>query len=71
VGPGVVGGRVLIQITPHMRILVAIESIDGRKGIDSIALLSIVKKRLFLSIVREGHGGLMELEPEVLEVSLG
>ena len=38
-GPGVVGGRVLIQITPHMRILVAIESIDGRKGIDSIAQL--------------------------------
>ncbi len=33
------GGRVLIQITPQMRILVAIESIDGRKGIDSIAQL--------------------------------
>jgi transposase len=37
--PGVVGGRVLIQITPQMRILVAIESIDGRKGIDSLAQL--------------------------------
>jgi hypothetical protein len=34
-------------------------------------MLSIVKKRLFLSIVRQGLGGLMELEPEVLEVSLG
>jgi transposase len=34
-----VGGRVLIQITPQMRILVAIESIDGRKGIDSLAQL--------------------------------
>lgn len=33
------GGCFLIQITPQMRILVAIESIDGRKGIDSIALL--------------------------------
>lgn len=33
------GGRFLIQITPQMRILVAIESIDGRKGIDSLAQL--------------------------------
>ena len=33
------GVRVLIQITPQMRILVAIESIDGRKGIDSLAQL--------------------------------
>jgi transposase len=33
------GGRLLIQITPQMRILVAIESIDGRKGIDSLAQL--------------------------------
>ena len=30
------GGGV-IQITPQMRILVAIEAIDGRKGIDSLA----------------------------------
>ena len=29
----------LIQITPHLRILVAIEPIDGRKGIDSLAQL--------------------------------
>jgi len=34
VGPGV-----LIQITPHLRILVAIEPVDGRKGIDSLAQL--------------------------------
>jgi len=40
VGPGVVGGRVLIQITPHMRILVAIESIDGRKYAPSIDMRS-------------------------------
>jgi transposase len=33
------GGCFLIQITPQMRIMVAIESIDGRKGIDSIAQL--------------------------------
>ena len=33
------GARRLIQITPQMRILVAVESIDGRKGIDSLAQL--------------------------------
>jgi len=27
----------VIQITPQMRILVAIEAVDGRKGIDSLA----------------------------------
>jgi hypothetical protein len=34
--PGVVGVGV-IQITPQMRILVAIEAVDRRKGIDSLA----------------------------------
>ena len=29
----------MLQITPHMRILVALESIDGRKGIDSLVQL--------------------------------
>ena len=29
----------MIQITPHMKILVAIEAVDGRKGIDSLARL--------------------------------
>jgi len=29
----------VIQITPHMRILVAVEAVDGRKGIDSLARL--------------------------------
>jgi len=29
----------LIQITPQLRILVAVEAIDGRKGIDSLAQL--------------------------------
>jgi transposase len=29
----------MIQITPQMRILVALESVDGRKGIDSLAQL--------------------------------
>jgi transposase len=33
------GGFVLIQVTPQLRILVAIEAIDGRKGIDSLAQL--------------------------------
>jgi transposase len=37
--PGVIGVGVLIQITPQLRILVAIEAIDGRKGIDSLAQL--------------------------------
>src|SRR5438045_5039806 len=29
----------MIQITPQMRVLVAVEAIDGRKGIDSLAAL--------------------------------
>jgi transposase len=32
-------GRGVIQLTPQMRILVAIEAVDGRKGIDSLARL--------------------------------
>jgi transposase len=34
-----VGVCVLIQITPQLRILVATDAIDGRKGIDSLAQL--------------------------------
>ena len=37
--PGVGGVCILIQITPQLRILVAINAIDGRKGIDSLAQL--------------------------------
>lgn len=33
------GVCVLIQITPQLRILVATDAIDGRKGIDSLAQL--------------------------------
>ena len=33
------GAGVLIQITPQLRILVAIDAVDGRKGIDSLAQL--------------------------------
>ena len=29
----------MLQITPQMRVLVAVEAIDGRKGIDSLAQL--------------------------------
>ena len=29
----------MIQITPQMRVLVAIEAVDGRKGIDSLSAL--------------------------------
>ncbi len=36
--PGVLGIQV-IQIVPQMKILVAIEAVDGRKGIDSLARL--------------------------------
>jgi transposase len=36
--PGLVGVGV-IQITPQMRVLVAIEPVDCRKGIDSLARL--------------------------------
>ena len=39
------GGCFLIQITPQMRILVAIEPVDGRKGIDSLARLCQDKLR--------------------------
>jgi transposase len=34
-----VGRGLLIQIAPQIRILVAIEAIDGRKGIDALAQL--------------------------------
>ena len=33
------GHGLLIQITPQLRILVAVEPIDGRKGIDALAQL--------------------------------
>jgi transposase len=35
----------VIQITPQMRILVAIEAVDGRKGIDSLARLCQEKRQ--------------------------
>ena len=35
----------MIQITPQMRILVAVEAVDGRKGIDSLARLCQEKLR--------------------------
>jgi transposase len=37
--PWILGDDLLIQITPQLRILVAIEAIDGGKGIDSLAQL--------------------------------
>ncbi len=39
VEPGIVGADVIQITTPQMRILVAIEAVDGRKGIDSLAQL--------------------------------
>ena len=41
----------MIQITPQMRILVAIEAVDGRKGIDSLAQLCQEKLLLFMSLL--------------------
>jgi len=35
----------LLQITPQMRILVAVEPVDGRKGIDSLARVCREKLR--------------------------
>ncbi len=37
--PNAVGARRVIQIAPQIRILVAVEPIDARKGIDSLAQL--------------------------------
>jgi len=36
---GLAGNDRMIQITAQMRVLVAIEAVDGRKGIDSLARL--------------------------------
>ena len=33
----------MIQVTPQMRVLVAVEPVDGRKGIDSLARLCRAK----------------------------
>ena len=42
----------MIQITPQMRILVAVEPVDGRKGIDSLAQLcqETIANRPFLGL---------------------
>ena len=52
----------MIQITPQMRVLVAIESVDGRKGIDSLAALCKDKLKadpfsgcVFVFRSRSGH----------------
>jgi hypothetical protein len=36
---GLAGNREMIQITPQMRVVVAIERVDGRKGLDSLVRL--------------------------------
>jgi transposase len=52
----------MIQITPHMRILVAVEPVDFRKGIDGLAALCRQVLRsdplggtLFVFCSRRGH----------------
>ena len=41
-GPDIVGAE-MIQITPQMKILLATDAVDGRKGIDSLAPLCVEK----------------------------
>jgi hypothetical protein len=43
----------VLQITAQMRILVAIEAVDGRKGIDS--LVQLCREKLG-SVLRKRHG---------------
>ncbi len=52
----------MIQITPHMRILLAVESVDFRKGIDGLAALcrqalssDPLSGTLFVFRSRRGH----------------
>ena len=63
------GGCFLIQITPQLRILVAVEPIDGRKGMDSIAQLCRPRTMIHFS------GSLMnkfgESNPKKPNVSVG
>ena len=40
----------MIQITPQMKILVAVEAVDGRKGIDSLVRLCLEKPRQIRSL---------------------
>jgi hypothetical protein len=40
----------VIQIAPRMRILVAIEAVDGRKGIDSLARLCQEKREVSVRV---------------------
>jgi transposase len=44
----------VIQITPQIRILVAIEAVDGRKGIDSLARLC--QEKSIRILVFDGQG---------------
>jgi transposase len=52
----------MIQITPQMHILVAVEAVDGRKGIDSLARLCQEKLQAdpfsgWLFVFRSRRGG--------------
>jgi hypothetical protein len=48
----------MIQITPQMKILVAIEAVGGRKGIDSLARLCEEKLQTdpFVTTISPVHG---------------
>lgn len=52
----------MLQITPQMRVLVAVEAVDGRKGIDALAALCRERLAadpfsgwLFIFRTRSGH----------------
>ena len=54
----------MIQITPQMRVLVAVDAVDGRKGIDSLAALCREKLQAdpfsgWLLVVDFENGGAM------------
>lgn len=53
----------MIQITPHMRIMVAVEPIDFRAGIDGLVALDL----LYLPLERCSPVGMMQAIPEIGE----
>jgi hypothetical protein len=48
----------MIQITPQMRILVAVEAVDGRKGIDSLARLCQERLQTYGPVMEKLHAWL-------------
>ena len=56
----------MIQITAQMRVLVAIEPVDGRKGIDSLVRLcqdKLAEAELKIQQLEKNAAGEMKLKP--------